>query len=135
MTDASPKGGRRIAPPTPLNRRPVNRAALAVLQAMKVRPDPSRLHLVTLLVEALELEDPGPGVPAAEWAGMPGRLYPLLLASPEEALRWWTSNPNLPLDDQEADLTAVLRLAETPTKAMWAFLEVTRDRLRAQAMT
>jgi len=135
MTDPPPKGGRRIAPPTPLNRRPVNRAALAVLRAIKARPDPSRLHLVTLLVEALELEDPGPGVPAAEWAGMPGRLYPLLLASPEEAYRWWISNPHLTPKEQEADLTAALRLAETPTQAMWAFLEVTRDRLRAQATT
>jgi hypothetical protein len=84
-------------------------------------------------VEALELPDPGPGVPAAEWAGMPGRLYPLLEASPEEAFRWWTSNPHQTPEEQEANLTAVLRQAEAPTKAMWAFLEITLDRLRAQA--
>jgi len=131
MPDRPPSNGRMAAPATPLNNRPVNRAALTVLRKLKANPDPSRLHLGTLLGEALELDSPGPGVPEPEWHNLRLQLAPLLVAGPTQALRWWTTNPNLTPEQQEADLTAMLLRAETPNQAMWSLLEVARDRLRA----
>lgn len=124
--------GSRPAPPTPLNDHDVNQAALGVLYDMDVPVDPSRLHLVALLVEAFDLADPGPGVPFGDWEDLRLALAPLLQATPEQAWHWWTSHPDLTREELEADLAAGLRLAETPEHAMWFLLEITRDRLRAQ---
>ena len=133
MPDPTPNNGRMVAPPTPVNNRPVNRAARSVLEQMKVPLDPSRPHLLTLLVEAMELADPGPGVPPTEWHDLKLDLAPLLQGTPQQLMRWWTSNPNVTPEEQEQEMTASLRRAETPQQAMWNLLEMTRDRLKAQA--
>ena len=133
MPDPTPSNGRMVAPPSPVNSRPVNRAARTVLEEMKVSLDPSRPHLLTLLVEAMDLADPGPGVPPAEWADLKLDLAPLLQGTPQQVMRWWLSNPNLSPQEQEDEMTAALRRAESPQQAMWSLLEMTRDRLRAQA--
>ena len=130
MPDRTLPPGSRPAPPTPLNNRPVNRAALAVLRQMRIAPDPSQMHLQRLMVEALEMDDPGPGVPQAEWPDLQLALSPLLGWAPREALDWWTSLPVLTLQEQEDDLTADLRQAETPQEAMWALLDRSRAILR-----
>lgn len=130
MPDPTPSNGRMAAPPTPLNNRPVNRAARTVLEEMRIALDPSRLHLQRLLVEALELHDPGPGVPEAEWPDLQLALSPLLGWTPREALDWWTSLPELTQQEQEDDLAADLRQAENPQEAMWALLDRSRAILR-----
>lgn len=135
MPDPTPNNGRMVAPPTPLNNRPINRAARTVLETMKAPLDPSRPHLLVLLVEAMDLADPGPGVPEDEWPGLKLALAPLLRATPQRAMDWMLGNPNLERQEQEDEMTAILRRAETPQEAMWSLLEMVRDRLRAQQET
>lgn len=132
MPDRTLPPGSRPAPPTPLNNRPVNRAALAVLRQATEPLQPWLLHLQTLLGAALELDDPGPAVPETEWPSLKQNLAPLLTAEPKAALRWWTSHPEMSPEEAESDLTAALQAAQTPEQAMRALLDRSRDRLRAQ---
>ena len=133
MPDRTLPPGSRPAPPTPLNNRPVNRAALAVLKQATEPLQPWLLHLQTLLGAALELDDPGPAVPEAVWPDLKMNLAPLLTAEPKAALRWWTSHPEMDSQQsQEEHLTNALQAATTPEQAMWVLLDWSRARLRAQ---
>ena len=115
----------------PVNRWPVNQAALRWLQAAKEQPDPQLPYLVQLLHLGFEREQPIPGL-GDQYKGSLELAAGKLLSSqldPVKVTRLFQDNPNGPdQDEQSQNLLGLLTSAQTWEQAAQRLMEIWYDR-------